>query len=105
MSQQLIEYERRITDYDVMQKIIDEFNEVSLLTKGENILKNVRGKTISVMPFACFSAVLSYEGMFYPMNNKTVSADFPYTISNVAVDDDVKIFLSSGTALLIIVND
>ncbi len=86
-------------------KIIDEFNEVSLLTKGENILKNVRGKTISVMPFACFSAVLSYEGMFYPMNNKTVSADFPYTISNVAVDDDVKIFLSSGTALLIIVND
>lgn len=31
MSQQLIEYERRITDYDVMQKIIDEFKDKFIL--------------------------------------------------------------------------
>lgn len=86
-------------------KIVDKFNEVSLLGKGKNILRNVKGKTVSVMPFACFTATLSYKGMFYPMENKSVNADFPYTISNIAVDDDAEIFLHSGTALLIISNE
>ena len=90
---------------DASGKIIDEFNEISLLNSGRNILANVCGKTISVMPFACFTATLSYKGMFYPMESQSVNADFPYTISNVAVDDEVEIFLHSGTALLIIVND
>lgn len=86
-------------------KIIDIFNEVSLLNQGSNIIKNVKNKTISVMPFACFTATLSYKGMFYPLENKSVNVDFPYTISNVAVENEVEIFLHSGTALLIIVND
>lgn len=86
-------------------KIVDEFNEVSLLNQGKNIIGNLKGKTVSVMPFACFTATLSYKGMFYPMENQPVNVDFPYTISNVAVENEVEIFLHSGTALLIIVND
>lgn len=90
---------------NVNGRIVDKFNEVSLLKQGKNFLTNVRGKTISVMPFACFTAVLSYKGMLYPMEDKVVSADFPYTISNIAVDDNVEIFIRSGTALLIIANE
>ena len=85
-------------------KIIDEFNEISLLNQGGNVIENVKWKTVSVMPFACFTATLSYKGMFYPLENKSVDIDFPYTISNIAVENNIEVFLHSGTALLIIVN-
>lgn len=84
--------------------ISDEFADISLLCSGENVLSGVKGKTISIMPFACGEVCLTYEGMFYPMSNERVTADYPFTISNVAVAESVKIILHSGTALLIIVN-
>lgn len=81
--------------------ISDRYNDVMLLKQGRNVIHGVKGKTISVMPFASFTAELSYKGMYYPMTQKEVRADFPYTISNIAVEDTVEIFLHSGTALLI----
>lgn len=85
--------------------IIDRYNEVRLLKQGNNTFCGVMGKTISVIPFGCFQAVLSYKGMHYPMQEQTVRLDYPFTISNIAEKDNVEILLHSGTALLIIVNN
>lgn len=92
-----------LREYGAYGVISDEFADTSLLCNGENILSDVKGKTISVMPFACNSVCLSYEGMFYPMSNGTVKVEYPFTISNVADRDSVRITLHSGTALLVIV--
>lgn len=82
--------------------IADEYTQTSLLRQGDNVINNICGKTVSVMPFACERAVLSYQGMYYPMNMGEVTIDYPYTISNKAVDDTVIVTLHSGEALLII---
>ena len=85
--------------------IIDRYNEIRLLKQGNNRFFGVMGKTISVMPYGCFQAVLSYTGMHYPMQKQTVALDYPYTISNIAEEDNIEIVLHSGTALVIIVID
>ncbi len=80
----------------------DQFNTAVLLQKGTNILEDVKGKTISVIPFACDSAVLTYSGLYYPLDKGLVKASYPYTISNYATEETVKIILHRGTALMII---
>ncbi len=82
--------------------ISDEFSRTSLLKNGTNEITGVEGKTVSVMPFACESATLTYLGLKYAMDRGTVTVDYPYTISNEAEGDRVCITLHSGTALLII---
>ena len=82
--------------------ISDEFADTALLSIGDNILENKKGKTVSIMPFASDSVRLTYKGMMYPLENSEVYTDYPYTISNVAVEDRVIITLHSGTALLVL---
>lgn len=82
--------------------ISDEYSDVFLLESGNNEFKGLKGKTVSVMPFACESVCLSYSGMSYPLNRTTVTTDYPFSISNVASQDNVTITLHSGTALLVL---
>lgn len=82
--------------------ISDQYNDISLLEKGNNILYNLKGKTVSVMPFACEKVCLSYTSMMYPLNKSTVTADYPYSISNVVMNNDATVTVHSGNALLII---
>ncbi len=82
--------------------ILDEYSETSILSDGINKVSGVMNKTVSVLPFACSKAELTYSGLLYPMDHKTVTAEFPYTISNKAVEDTVHITVHSGTVLLII---
>lgn len=81
--------------------IVDEYNEVRLLNTGENVIKNAKGRTISVMPFACESVTLTYHGMEYPLSRQKVKADYPYTISNRVTEDIVTITLHEGSALAV----
>ena len=83
--------------------ISDRYNDIYLLENGENILETVSGTTISVIPFASYAAELSYTGMSYPLDHGEVTADYPYTISNIAVSDRVVITLHSGTALAFVI--
>ncbi len=91
-----------LSKYGAKGAVADEYSHTSLLSLGLNEVKGVKGKIVSVMPFACESATLTYLGLRYAMDRGTVTADFPYTISNEAICDRVSITLHSGTALLII---
>lgn len=85
--------------------ISDEFNSVSLLESGITDLCGMRGRTVSVMPFACESICVSYEGMRYPLTESVVKTEYPFSISNVVESDRAIINLHKGNALLIIPND
>lgn len=82
--------------------ILDAYSQTSMLNLGTNEITGIKGKTVSVMPYACDSATLTYLGLRFAMDKGTVTADFPYTISNEAESDRVLITLHSGTALLIV---
>ena len=84
-------------------RIVDGINDIRLLDKGLNVYRGVLGKTVSVIPFGCSEAVLSYEGLFYKLEKGRVGIDYPYTVSNYAAEDEIKIHLHSGTALIIFV--
>ena len=86
-------------------RIVDKYSDISLLENGDNKLFGAKGKTVSVMPFVSKEVTLSYEGMLYPLKNQTVSAEYPFTISNIAEADEVTVTLHKGEALLIISND
>ena len=85
--------------------ISDRYNDIMLLSAGENMIHTKPGKTISVLPFGAPSAVLSYEGLSYPLDHGEVKVSYPYTISNEAVCENVSITLHRGCALVFIVKD
>lgn len=80
--------------------ISDSFNDIMLLSQGENVFKTKVGTTVSVLPFACNVAKLSYTGMSYPLDGGTVTAEYPYTISNEAVSREITVTLHEGSALI-----
>lgn len=82
--------------------ISDEFGDTLLLKQGDNILSEKKGRTVSIMPFACEEVCLSYKGMMYPLENSVISTEYPYTISNVTVNDNAIVTLHSGNALLVL---
>lgn len=84
--------------------ISDKYNDIMLLHPGENKISAISGTTVSVLPFGESSACLSYTGMSYPLDHGTVTVDYPYTISNIAVEDEVTVTLHSGSALLFVVH-
>lgn len=83
--------------------ISDRYNDIFLLHSGVNNIHTEIGTTVSIMPFASDHAVLSYKGMSYPLECRKVTAEYPYTISNITVDSDAQIILHEGQALCIIV--
>lgn len=88
--------------YNAMGVISDEYGDTMLLHHGDNPIKNMKGRTASVMPFACNEVCLSYKGMKYPLDNDLVSAEYPFTISNVIIDELTVVTLHSGNALLVL---
>lgn len=80
--------------------ISDNYNDICLLKNGVNVVNTSPGTTVSVMPFGCERAVLSYKGLVYPLDHGTVKLSYPYTISNVTADSHAIIELHSGIALL-----
>ena len=80
--------------------ISDEYNDICLLKDGVNIVNAAPGTTVSILPFGCDRAVLSYRGLVYPLDHGTVKLSYPYTISNVIADDHASVELHSGKALL-----
>lgn len=82
-----------------------EKETLRLICNSSYIAENVKGKTFSVFPFACKSAVVSYEGrVAYPADRLKLTAGFPIGISNIFLDCTCKITVGEGVCLLIINN-
>lgn len=86
-------------------EIKSENETVRLISNSFCLFENVRGKTFSVFPFACESAVVSYDGeIAYPARDLLIKSDFPVGISNIFLEDKCKITVKDGSCIIIINN-
>lgn len=71
---------------------------------GRFLLKGIRGKTVSLLPFGGAAHILYNKGLFYPTDDLTLSYGSCRGISNVGVDENAEIDCDGG-ALLVAVNE
>lgn len=87
-------------DIDVKSKIIGDNEEVYLL-KDKLELKNVKGKTISIIPITDIKNI-NYKGLKWPLDNMDLAFGFVGGISNIAKENTVEITLTSGIAMVVV---
>ena len=91
---------------NIPAKILTENELVTVINNREYTAKNVKDKTFSVFPFGCDKCDVTYIGnVMYPIENYTMTADFPIGISNVFYDDTCTIKVQNSTEVLIINNN
>ncbi|NLJ30014.1 MAG: thiamine diphosphokinase [Clostridiales bacterium] len=78
---------------------------VFLLNGGRLTLSGIVGATVSVFPFGVSSCTVSYEGLKYPLTETRLCASQPIGVSNVVVDENAKITVHGGNALIIVLEN
>ena len=68
-------------------------------------LENVKGKTLSVVPFLDKVHVHNEEGLKYPMDELTITRNSSRGISNVCLENKITINIASGLAMIFVIND
>lgn len=91
----------RAMNASVSAKMVTQ-NERIFLCRGNCQFKEVLGKTISLFPFSDFVHIISSSGLQYQTEDLTLTHASARGISNVAIDDVVKINFDKGDCLLII---
>lgn len=87
-------------------KIITNYETIQYETVGEYVFTNVKNKTFSVFPFACNEANVSYIGSCeYPANKLNLNSCLAMGVSNVFLEDCVKIKVNTGCVLIILQNN
>ncbi len=67
--------------------------------RGKFILKNVQGKTVSLLPFGGDAHILTNRGLFYPTEDLTLVYGSCRGISNVGVSENAEIDCDGGVLL------
>lgn len=75
-----------------------------LVFTGELCLENVKGKTVSLLPFGGDAHIIESEGLFYPANGLTLSYGTCRGVSNLGVDENARIVCGEGH-LLVAINE
>lgn len=94
-----------LSENNVEASIENPYETVQFLSRGEYIY-NKKGCTFSIIPFACESVTISFEGdVEYPADNLVISSSAVIGVSNVFNADGVKVRIIEGNALFIVVSD
>lgn len=81
--------------------LLDENNLLTLVSRGETLIKGKKGERFSIFPFGCQSCTLSLSGFEYELNRGVLRADSPIGISNVITEDCAYVCVYEGQALII----
>lgn len=95
----ILEY---LDEHNAQGIILSKNEKIRFLTTGTHAYHGVNGKTFSVFPFGCDSAVLSYSGAKYPLNHEPLHHSTARGVSNVFTADAAEITVHSGRALVTI---
>jgi len=82
--------------------VLKDENHTVYLIKNERLTLTETGKYISVFAYGADANGVSLSGFEYPLENGTLSADFPLGVSNKAVSKEVSIEVSDGVLLVIV---
>lgn len=82
-------------------KIVDENNEIQLITKGETKLQNIEYKYISLIPLTTKVDGITLSGFKYPLNNAVLEIGHSIGVSNELIGDTATIEIKSGILIMI----
>lgn len=82
-------------------KILDENNEIELITIGEKKLRNIEYKYVSLIPLTTKVEGVTLTGFKYPLNNATLEIGHSIGISNELIAKEATINLKLGILILI----
>lgn len=92
-------------DNNIKCKIVDNKNEIQVLTKGVNNIEKSNYKYISLFPLTTQVKGITLEGFKYPLNNVTLNIGHSIGVSNEIINEDAKIYINDGILLVIKSND
>lgn len=92
-------------DNKIKCKIVDNKNEIQVLTKGVNNIEKSNYKYISLFPLTTQVKGITLEGFKYPLNNATLNIGHSIGVSNEIINEDAKIYINDGILLVIKSND
>lgn len=90
-----------IADKGASGVLLSEKERVELLSAGERVFTDVKGKIFSVFPFGCDKACLTYKGAKYPLDRAYLENGKPKGVSNVFESDMCRITVHSGSVIVI----
>lgn len=88
-------------DNNIQCKIIDENNEIELITEGINVLGNSKYKYISLIPLTTNVTGITLEGFKYSLDNATLEIGHSIGVSNEMVSDKAKVIIKTGILIMI----
>ena len=80
--------------------LTDGWEFVTVLGEGIYSYTGKVGWGLSVFPFGCAEAVFSESGVYYPLKEHTLTADFPLGVSNTVTEDPAVLQVHRGNILL-----
>lgn len=86
-------------------EMADAGNTARILSPGTYHLKEKEGYQLSLFALTQTCTGIYYTGLKYPLNNATLTNDFPLGVSNSFVSSEAEITFATGTALLILSKD
>ncbi len=81
---------------------IIEQNEEIYITNNALKIKTEKGCTASVYPLSQTAVIEDSSGLKYPLKNTRIKKSSTLTLSNVALKNEIRIKVKSGTVLLIV---
>ena len=88
-------------EHETQVELIDDTTRV-LLIREETEIQNEGYRYLSVFPFGEKATGVTYEGLYYPLKNVTLTAGIPLGVSNFFSKERARISLSSGALLVIL---
>ncbi|MCD8090915.1 MAG: thiamine diphosphokinase [Clostridiales bacterium] len=88
----------------VKARLVDEHNIIYLIDRKIE-LDVKKGQTLSLIPLTTCVKGICTKGLYYPLTEGTLSIGSSYGISNKATEENVKITLSEGILLVMVVSD
>lgn len=92
---------KKAKDLEATAKIIDK-NEEMFLTQNYTKIIVKKGTTLSILPFYEECLIDNSKGLYYPLNNLTLTKSDSRGLSNIARDSEVSFDVKKGIALVII---
>lgn len=92
-------------NHGVLLEMADAQNTARVLSPGTYHLKEKMGYKLSLFALNEACTGIYYTGLKYPLQNATLTNDFPLGVSNAFVSEEAEITFATGTALLILSKD
>lgn len=86
---------------DIECKILDENNEIELITTGKKGLQNVEYKYISLIPLTTKVEGITLTGFKYPLNDAVLEIGHSIGVSNELIKDTATIEVKYGILIMI----